>query len=409
VAQGLARGASQAVSRPLYYRPDGNDMNTNRSDERVQLSDDPNLHVMFLLSSLKVGGSERKTVRLANAFAAGKRQVAIAYLSPPESLLVHVDPAVAPMNLRRRGKFSIKALRRLVRTIREANITTLVAVNLYPALYAVLARLVCRERPLRVVVSVNTTEFVSLKEKLQMLLYRHILQRADLVIFGAERQRRLWGARYGLDRTPDKTVVLHNGVDAAEFSRARVAPAATGGSGSRVMLGTVGAFRVEKAQVDLVRAVYELMVRGADVGAIIVGDGPERPKIEREIQRLGVDRRVRLVGEVQDVRPYLAIMDIFVLPSVAVETFSNAVLEAMAMSCPVVVARVGGMDEMLQFGGGMMYAPGDVQSLCDLLMPLVANAYARRKLGEEACKAVEGHFSFDRMVNDFKTRVLGTG
>ncbi len=362
---------------------------------------------MFLLNSLKVGGSERKTVRLANALAVGNREVVVAYLRPPESLLSQVHPAVAPINLHRRGKFSIKALRRLAGTIRERNITALVAVNLYSALYAVLAGLLCKDQPLRVVVSVNTTEFATLKEKLQMLLYRHILRRADLVVFGAERQRRLWGARYGLDRTPEKTIVLHNGVDTSEFSRARVAPAALGEPAGRVMLGTVGAFRIEKAQVDLVRAVHELTARGVDVGAVIVGDGPERPAIEREIQRLGVDRRVHLVGEKQDVRPYLAVMDIFVLPSVAVETFSNAVLEAMAMSCPVLVARVGGMDEMLQFGGGMMYAPGNVKSLCDLLMPLVANAHARRELGEQACQAVEEHFSFNRMLSDFRTRVLG--
>jgi glycosyltransferase involved in cell wall biosynthesis len=98
-----------------------------------------------------------------------------------------------------------------------------------------------------------------------------------------------------------------------------------------------------------------------------------------------------------------------VLPSVAVETFSNAALEAMAMSCPVVAARVGGMDEMLRFGGGMMYPPGDVQSLCNRLMPLVVNAHARRELGEQACQAVERHFSFDRMLNDFGERVLDTG
>jgi glycosyltransferase involved in cell wall biosynthesis len=103
------------------------------------------------------------------------------------------------------------------------------------------------------------------------------------------------------------------------------------------------------------------------------------------------------------------VMDIFVLPSVAVETFSNAVLEAMAMSCPVVVARVGGMDEMLQFGGGMIYPPGDVKSLCDLLMPLVESAEARRGLGEQARKVVEQHFSFGRMLRDFDARVLDAG
>jgi glycosyltransferase involved in cell wall biosynthesis len=376
-------------------------MNANRSDE--------NQSVMFLVNSLKVGGSERKTVRLANALAAGNRHVAIAYVSAPESLLPQVYPAVATMNLHRRGKFSISALRRLAKILKERNVSALVAVNLYSALYGVLARLLCKDRPLRVIVSVNTTEFVSRKERLQMLLYRHVLRRADLVVFGAERQHRQWCARYGLECAPDKTLVLHNGVDTEEFSRAGVAPARLDEPASRVMLGTVGAFRIEKAQIDLVRAVGELVARGADVGAVIVGDGPQRPQIEGEIRRLGLDRRVHLVGEARDVRPYLAAMDIFVLPSVAVETFSNAVLEAMAMSCPVLVARVGGMDEMLQFGGGMLYTPGDVGALCDLLMPLIASAKTRADLGEQARQAVEKHFSFGRMLSDFRARVLRAG
>jgi glycosyltransferase involved in cell wall biosynthesis len=367
-----------------------------------------NQGVMFLVSSLTVGGSERKTVRLANALAAERQQVTLAYLNPPESLLSQLHPTVVSLNLHRRGKFSVAALRRLAATISERNVTTLVAVNLYPALYAVLARVLCKGR-LRVVVSINTTEFATLKEKLQMLLYRHILRRADLVIFGAERQRRLWCARYRLDHTPDSTLVLYNGVDTAVFSRAGVVPAVLAEPGGAVMLGTVGALRAEKAQVDLVRAVHQLVARGMDVGAIIVGEGPRRSELEQEIRRLGVSQRVRLLGEAQDVRPYLALMDVFVLPSVAVETFSNAVLEAMAMSCPVLVARVGGMDEMLQFGGGRMYPPGDVNSLCDLLVPLVANAQARRELGEQACQAVKRHFSFDRMLGDFRTRILGAG
>ena len=203
--------------------------------------------------------------------------------------------------------------------------------------------------------------------------------------------------------------MLYNGVDTSEFSRAAVVPAAVPEPAGRVMLGTVGAFRVGKAQIDLVRAVHELVVRGADVASLTVGDGPQRPQIEREIGRLGVEGRVHLVGETQDVRPYLAAMDIFVLPSVAVETFSNAVLEAMAMSCPVVAARVGGMDEMLQFGGGMMYPPGDVQLLCDLLMPLLESASARRELGEQARQAAAKHFSFGRMLTDFGERVLDAG
>jgi glycosyltransferase involved in cell wall biosynthesis len=360
---------------------------------------------MFLLNSLTVGGSERKSVRLANALSASNRQVAIAYLSPPESLLPQIHPAVATLNLQRRGKFSIRALHRLVTQLRERDVGTLVAMNLYSSLYAVLAAGLQKQN-LRVALSVNTTGFTSRKEELQIHLYRHVLRRADVIVFGAECQRELWCSRYHLDRSSDKSVVLYNGVDTAEFSRTRIAPVARGETEERVILGTVGALRGEKAQINLVRAVHELTARGADVGALIVGDGPQRPQIEREIRRLGVDGKVRLVGESQDVLPYLASMDIFVLLSVTGETFSNAVLEAMAMSLPVVVSRVGGMDEMLRFGGGFSYPPADVKSLCDLLMPLVSSKAARIRLGAQAREAAEKNFSFSRMLSDFEHRVL---
>jgi len=361
--------------------------------------------VMFLLNSLVVGGSERKCVRLANALAATNQQVAIAYLSPPESLLAQIHPAVATVNLQRRGKFSLPALHRLTTQLKAHDVGTVVAMNLYSSLYAVLAAFP-RRRSLRIAVSVNTTEFASRKEQLQMHLYRHVLRCADVVVFGAECQRELWRSRYRFDESSDKSIVVYNGVDTREFSRASIATKPRGESERRVILGTVGAFRVEKAQIDLVRAVHELTARGADVGALIVGDGSQRAQIESEIQRLGLAAKIQLVGESQDVRPYLASMDIFVLPSVAVETFSNAVLEAMAMSCPVVVSRVGGMEEMLRHGGGMSYAPGDVHALCDVLIPLVENADARRRLGEQARRAVEQNFSFDRMLNEFAGRVL---
>jgi glycosyltransferase involved in cell wall biosynthesis len=371
----------------------------------VPASVKPHRGVMFLLNSLTVGGSERKSVRLANALAASNRQVAIAYLSPPESLLPQIHPAVATVNLQRRGKFSIPALRRLTAQLKERDWGTLVAINLYSSLYAVLAA-GPRRQDLRVAVSVNATELTSRKERLQMHLYSHVLRRADVVVFGAECQRELWRSRYRFDRSSDKSVVLYNGVDVTEFSRASIAPIARAQTEGRVMLGTVGALRVEKAQINLVRAVHELSARGADVGALIVGDGPLRPQIEREIQRLGVDQKVRLVGEAQDVRPFLASMDIFVLPSDTPETFSNAVLEAMAMSLPVVVSRGGGMDEMLHFGGGISYPPGDVKSLCDLLMPLISNTAARTQLGAQAREAAENHFSFSRTFKDFEERVL---
>jgi hypothetical protein len=67
------------------------------------------------------------------------------------------------------------------------------------------------------------------------------------------------------------------------------------------------------------------------------------------------------------------------------------------------------MEEMLQFGGGLIYPPGDVQALCNLLQPLVMSAQARTELGEQARQVVEKHFSFDGMLSDFERRVLDSG
>jgi glycosyltransferase involved in cell wall biosynthesis len=363
--------------------------------------------VLFLVNSLRVGGSERKAVRLANALALRGWSVALAYLGAPDTLLPQLRAEVASVDLQRRGKFSLHALRTLAALLRQRRVATLVAMNPYSSLYAVLAAALAGPLRPRVAASINTTDFVSRKEELQMLLYRHVLRRADLVVFGAERQRQKWCLRYRLDRSADRSMVLYNGVDTATFARSCVTPAVRPAPAGRVLLGTVGALRKEKAHTDLVQAVHQLSRSGADVGAIIVGEGPERPRIEGEIRRLGVEGRVTLLGEAQDVRPFLAAMDIFVLTSIAVETFSNAVLEAMAMSCPVVVADSGGMEEMLQFGGGSTYPSGDVQSLCNALLPLIADAGARTQLGATARAVVERHFSFEAMLRSFAERVLG--
>src|SRR5262249_56909692 len=82
---------------------------------------------------------------------------------------------------------------------------------------------------------------------------------------------------------------------------------------------------------------------------VIVGDGPLREKLQAQAHSLGVAHSVRFVGTVADVRPSLAAMDVFVLPSHA-EGMSNALMEAMAAARPVVATAVGGSNEAVVAG-----------------------------------------------------------
>ncbi|HEU4625693.1 MAG TPA: glycosyltransferase family 4 protein [Steroidobacteraceae bacterium] len=367
----------------------------------------PTPPLLFLLNSLMVGGSETKSIRMANALAARGSDVTVAYLNPPEQLIGEIEPRVRTLHLRRRGKFSVRAWRGLVDAIRTRGTPVVVAMNLYPSLYAALARSWLGRDRFRLLMSVNVTDFVSREHERRMLLYRRVLKRADTVIFGAETQRRLWRERYGIggdERGPGKeasSVVLYNGVDTDRFAPAARTPAAHRFLRTRYVIGTVGRMRAEKAQHTLVAVTATLRSRGIDVGALLVGDGPERPRILAEIDAHGMQQFVTLAGETKDVRPYLADMDVFVLPSISVETFSNAALEALACGVPVVCSRIGGMEELIGYGGGVSYAAGDVRDLTDVLARLLSDDSERQRLARAARRAAVEHFGWDRMVDRF--------
>jgi glycosyltransferase involved in cell wall biosynthesis len=367
---------------------------------------------LFLLNSLAIGGAERKMVRLANSLVDRGAVIVIAYLCGPNTLRSEIDPRIKRVDLGRTGRFSLRALYTLIATIRSERVGTVVAVNLYPALYASLARLRLGAKRFRLAVSVNATGFRSRKESRQMILYRPLLARADMVIFGAESQRRLWRERYGTGARADSSVVLYNGVDVRRFAQSdeHTPTRAEVGLIARHVIGTVGQMRPEKAQVDFVRAIARLRERGLYVGGVIVGDGVERPRIVAEIEMLGLQQQIVLVGQARDVRPYLAMMDVFVLTSTGVETFSNAALEAMAAGIPVVTSSVGGMLELVSFGGGVTYEAGNVEELTQLIAEMLIDSEQRARMSEAARRSTLEHFDSERMVDDFQTLLgrLGT-
>jgi glycosyltransferase involved in cell wall biosynthesis len=368
----------------------------------------PTPPVVILLSSLTIGGSETKSVRMANALAERGTDVTVAYLNPPEQLRGEISPMVRVIHLRRSGKFSLGALRRLMSIIRQRGNPVVLSVNLYASLYAALARTLLGRDRFRLLMSVNTTEFKTRKDARRMPLYRRVLRAADTVIFGAEMQRQLWQQRYRIGEGRGSTAVLYNGVDTDRFSApcadrgpTGALPRASALLDTKYIIGTVGKMRPEKAQIDLVAATAVLRAQGIDVGCVIVGDGTERPRIVEEIERQGLSGFVVLVGETRDVRPHLAQMDVFALTSTAVETFSNAALEAMACGVPVVCSRIGGMEELISHGGGMSYEPGNVPELTALLARLLSDDLERARLARAARHAAVEHFGWDRMVDRF--------
>ena len=174
-----------------------------------------------------------------------------------------------------------------------------------------------------------------------------------------------------------------NGV---ESSRARAGGAHSGPS----RLVTVGRLQAPKDAITLVRALAA--VHGSPFETVVVGDGPDRPAVEEEVRRLGLERAVELVGERDDVPELLATADLFVLSSRS-EGLPLSILEAMAAGLPVVASRVGGIPEVVVDGEtGLLVPPGDPQRLADAVERLLADPSLRRRLGEAGRRRVAEHF-----------------
>lgn len=192
--------------------------------------------------------------------------------------------------------------------------------------------------------------------------------------------------RAGLEaRTCDEatTVVIHNGVD---LPRTRALDARSGPH----RLVMVGRLQAPKDALTLVRALAALRQRPCE--AMIVGDGPDRPAVEKEVRRLGLDSVVRLVGARNDVAELLAAADLFVLSSRS-EGLPLSILEAMAAGLPVVASNVGGVPEVVVEGEtGFLVPPGDPQSLAAAIERLLDDSALRHRLGAAGRIRVAEHF-----------------
>ncbi len=168
------------------------------------------------------------------------------------------------------------------------------------------------------------------------------------------------------------------------------------GDDERVVL-SVGRLSREKAQIDLLTAFQLLRETKPDISVklIIVGDGPERTRLEATAESLGCQDRVAFSGQVSDVRPYYAMADIFALPSLS-EGSPNVLLEAMAENVPIVATAVGGVPEMVvNDESALLVPPNDPLSLSASIAKILTDKVLAQRLVRAAAALVDTRYTSD--------------
>ncbi len=135
------------------------------------------------------------------------------------------------------------------------------------------------------------------------------------------------------------------------------------------LVGTVGRLAPEKDQAMFIRAVALARAAGADLHAVVVGDGVLRQTLERQARADGVADRVHFLGERSDSRRVIAGLDVFVLTS-HIEGFPNVLLEAAFLGVPAASTSVGGASDVLDPDD--LVAPGDAAATCRLILARLA-------------------------------------
>jgi glycosyltransferase involved in cell wall biosynthesis/ABC-type polysaccharide/polyol phosphate export permease len=239
-----------------------------------------------------------------------------------------------------------------------------------------------RGRPLVVHWHADIVSHATLRPLVEPLM-RRTLRRAEAIIVS---DAVLLSSSPLLREFSDKCHVVPFGIDVSKYD----CPAPTCRPGAEV--GTDRGRLVLACGRLVPYKGFDVLVRAAanrDFEVWIIGEGRERPQLERLIAELGLEDRVRLLGSVPDseLAKFMRIANVFVMPSVtSAETFGLAQLEAMAAGRPIINTALDTAVPLVARHGieALTVPPGDHEQLADAIDTLIGDAERRRRMGEAA-------------------------
>ncbi len=204
---------------------------------------------------------------------------------------------------------------------------------------------------------------------------------------------------WGLE--PAKAVVIRPAVDSSYFRPAEEPRPGDGRAPLEIV--TTGSLVGIKGHEYALLAIRRILDRGVSAKFSIIGDGPERDRVQFTVRDLGLEPHVRLLGRrtPDQVREMLRRSDVFLLTSLS-EGISNAALEAMACGLPVVTTDCGGMREAVEDGvSGRVVPIRDTEALADALGRLASEPESGRTMGRAARARVVADFDSRRQIGEF--------
>jgi glycosyltransferase involved in cell wall biosynthesis len=211
--------------------------------------------------------------------------------------------------------------------------------------------------------------------------------------------------RFGIPA--DKLQVVPNGVDLTKFGK-RSADAERlrkelGILPAERVVGNVGRLVEVKGQKYLMEAAKGIIRRYPEVKFLIVGDGPLKSRLLRQVATLGIENHIIFAGFRDDMPDLYSVMDVFALSSND-EASPMTIFEAAAAGLPIVATKVGGIvDVITDRQNGLLVEPHDSKTLSQAILYLLENEAESDRLGKTAALTVLRQHSIEVMVRSYET------
>jgi L-malate glycosyltransferase len=354
------------------------------------------LNILHVCSAREIGGGERHLVDLTKSLAERGHSVYLA-LRPNSPLISELSflPTNQILESPLRNSLDLCSALRLARFAQQHSVD-------------IIHSHVARDYPLTALASARAgnISYVLTRHVLFPLksVHRLILRRASRVISVSQAVAFTLHKQGIFD--PDKIVTIPNGINIerfAEKARYRTRPGYLDKDVTKLVVGMVGHLAPIKGQQDFIRAAAIVAAERKNVDFVIAGEdkshtGEHRRAIENLITQLKLNKRIQLLGWLDDVRELLGSLDLFVSPSRA-EPFGLVILEAMASGVPVVATMSEGAREIIEDGvTGRLVPVKDPDALATAIKELLADPSERKRLSVNALNEVP-QYSLERMVD----------
>ncbi len=358
------------------------------------------LRILYIVPQMDLGGAETHVVRLAEQLRRRGHDVQILCIFQEGILAAWIQKLGIPLAALHQKKWGFSAFRAVYERLKAQPVdvvhTYLFGLHLFGGVPARLAG---------VPVVVSSRRDVELSQPSKILWLEQAGNYfSDRVVCCSEAVRRWVLSRENLKS--EKALTIYNGVDLSEFSLAMDTAAVRREFNipeTVPLVGTVANFSLKKGYGYFLETIRLILEQKPECYFLLVGSGPLEKAMRLEAAKLPRPSQIIFTGARRDIARLVSAMNVFAFCSLW-EGLPNVVLEAMAMSRPVVSTPAGGVPEVITDGvNGRIVAMRAPEAMAQAILALIENPDRAQALGVAAQRTIETRFSLERMTDDYES------